>query len=46
MFGNNRIELFEFSGENSFDGEQSQVNGFYKVKGSEDVTIEIEIHDC
>ena len=46
MFGNNRIELFEFSGENRLVGEQIQVAGFYKAEGSEDVTIEIEIHDC
>ena len=46
MFGTDSIELFNFSGENSFDGEQPQAAGFYKVKGLDDVTIEIEIHDC
>ena len=46
MFGNNRIELFEFNGQNKLGNEQLQVAGFYQAKGSEDVTIEIEIHDC
>ena len=46
MLGNNRIELFEFNGQNKLGNEQLQVAGFYQAKGSEDVTIEIEIHDC